>query len=272
MAQGFGEAGTKIIADNMAKTQGNVDAMIPGIKVVAIFGFCDIRSFTKLTNILQERIIVFVNEIADIVHGTVDKFSGAANKNIGNSFLLVWKFEEEDTVFDPHRGNQVPIQDSVRVRQLADMSVISFLKILAQIKKSYYLDKFMRRKEVARKLKADKVNMGFGLHTGWAIEGAIGSDFKIDASYLSPNVNLASRIEAATVQYGLPFLISGELFKILTRKTQSFMRQIDCVTVKGSSQPIDLYTCDLDFSRIKVEPSMERVNNQSHAGKQVKKV
>ena len=48
---------------------------------------------------------MFVNEIADIVHGTVDKFSGAANKNIGNSFLLVWKFEEEDTVFDANRGN-----------------------------------------------------------------------------------------------------------------------------------------------------------------------
>ena len=44
--------------------------------------------------------------------------------------------------------------------------------------------------------------MGYGLHTtqaGQSIEGAIGSDFKIDASYLSPNVNLASRIEAATV-------------------------------------------------------------------------
>jgi len=52
LAQGFGEAGTKIIADNMAKTQGNVDPMIPGNKVVAIFGFCDIRNFTLLTSLL----------------------------------------------------------------------------------------------------------------------------------------------------------------------------------------------------------------------------
>lgn len=42
LALGFGEAGAKIIADNMAKT-GDVDPMIPGTKVVAIFGFCDIR-------------------------------------------------------------------------------------------------------------------------------------------------------------------------------------------------------------------------------------
>ena len=116
LAQGFGEAGTKIIADNMAKTQGNVDPMIPGNKVVAIFGFCDIRSFTKLTNVLQERIIVFVNEIADIVHGTVDKFSGAANKNIGNAFLLVWKFDDDDTTFDAKLGNQVPITRSNKVQ------------------------------------------------------------------------------------------------------------------------------------------------------------
>ena len=59
--------------------------------------------------------------------------------------------------------------------------------------------------------------MGFGLHLGWAIEvfhiffiyqyiyyiyknikGAIGSQFKIDASYLSPNVNIAARLESAT--------------------------------------------------------------------------
>jgi class 3 adenylate cyclase len=53
--------------------------------------------------------------------------------------------------------------------------------------------------------------MGFGLHVGWAIEGAIGSEFKIDASYLSPNVNLAARLEAASRQYGVSLLISGEL-------------------------------------------------------------
>ena len=40
--------------------------------------------------------MLFVNEIAEIVHSIVDHFSGAANKNIGDAFLLVWKFREED--------------------------------------------------------------------------------------------------------------------------------------------------------------------------------
>jgi len=43
--------------------------------------------------------------------------------------------------------------------------------------------------------------MGFGLHYGWSFEGAIGSEFKIDASYLSPNVNMAARLEAASRQF-----------------------------------------------------------------------
>jgi class 3 adenylate cyclase len=42
LALGFGEAGVKIIADNLIKG-GDVDPMVPGNKVVAIFGFCDIR-------------------------------------------------------------------------------------------------------------------------------------------------------------------------------------------------------------------------------------
>lgn len=79
-----------------------------------------------------------------------------------------------------------------------------------------------------------KVKMGFGLHTGWAIEGAIGSYFKVDASYLSPNVNMASRLEAATKQYGVPLLVSGAFYSVLTKEVQELCREIDRVTVKGS--------------------------------------
>jgi len=42
--------------------------------------------------------MLFVNEIGEIVHGTVDRYSGAANKNIGDAFLLVWKIPESDHI------------------------------------------------------------------------------------------------------------------------------------------------------------------------------
>ena len=100
LALGFGEAGSKIIADNMAKG-GDVDPMLPGQKIIGIFGFCDIRNFTDATEELQEGVMLFVNEIGEIVHGLVDQFQGAANKNIGDAFLLVWKFLEEDMIRNP---------------------------------------------------------------------------------------------------------------------------------------------------------------------------
>ena len=92
------------------------------------------------------------------------------------------------------------------------------------------------------------VKMGFGLHWGWSIEGAIGSEYKIDASYLSPNVNMASRMEAATKQFGVPLLItfnfrlifSGDMYSICTDETKNHLRHIDRVTVKGSNQPMGI--------------------------------
>ena len=52
LAVGFGEAGSEIIAENIKKG-GSVDPMIPGKKIMAIFGFCDIRNFTDATEVLQ---------------------------------------------------------------------------------------------------------------------------------------------------------------------------------------------------------------------------
>ena len=97
-----------------------------------------------------------------------------------------------------------------------------------------------------------KVKMGFGLHIGWGIEGAIGSEYKIDASYLSPNVNMASRLEAATKQFGVFLLISGELEKYFSDGVRKYVRKIDVVTVKGSIKPISLHTLDIDVEGIPI--------------------
>jgi len=249
LALGFGEAGAEIIANNMKHSDGGLNAMVDGRKINAIFGFCDIRQFTDATEILREKVMVFVNQIAEIVHGIVDQFAGAANKNIGDAFLLVWKFPERDV----GRGEKEQVDDPNVISKMADMSVMAFLKIIAAISKSSVLAEYRDNKELSERIPNYRVKMGFGLHVGWAIEGAIGSEFKVDASYLSPNVNMASRLEAATKQYGVPLLISGALHDILTPQTQTYCRQIDRVTVKGSKIPLKLYTVDVSTSRLKLD-------------------
>lgn len=51
--------------------------------------------------------MIFVNQIAEVVHGIVDYYAGAANKNIGDAFLLVWKYNEEDTQTEPRTGFKI---------------------------------------------------------------------------------------------------------------------------------------------------------------------
>jgi hypothetical protein len=151
------------------------------------------------------------------------------------------------------------------------MSVLSFLKIIAEIRKSHKLERYSQNKQILEKLPDFQVKLGFGLQVGWAIEGAIGSDFKIDASYLSPNVNTASRLEAATKQFGVPLLISGQLRKICTPRTQTNMRIIDVVTVKGSNEPTEMVTCDVEQSLVQVEiPKRQRNKRQDRKMKKVR--
>ena len=56
---------------------------------------------------------------------------------------------------------------------------MAFLQIMAAITISKKLTKYSQNNEINARLPNYKVNMGYGLHVGWAIEGAIGSEFKI---------------------------------------------------------------------------------------------
>ena len=95
----FGSAGAEIIGANILE-EGDMNPMIEGKKKCAIFGFCDIRHFTEVTEVLQEEILVFVNKIGSLVHESVYRYGGSANKNIGEAFLLVWKIPEQKYALD----------------------------------------------------------------------------------------------------------------------------------------------------------------------------
>jgi len=131
---------------------------------------------------------------------------------------------------------------------VADLALFSFVKVLAKINKLTHILEYRQHTALNTRMPGYQVKMGFGLHQGWAIEGAIGSFFKIDASYLSPNVNMASRLEYATKQYGVSILVSGPFATLLSAPIKKYLREIDNVTVKGSVLPITLNTVDVDFN------------------------
>jgi class 3 adenylate cyclase len=261
LAIGLGEAGGEILKENLGTREG-LNPMLAGKKKMAIFGFCDIRGFPDINVALQEKTMVFVNEIADVVHSCVDKFGGAANKNIGDAFLMVWKFMNSNNTNNNSNTNNFNLDPSDKnIRYVADGAVLGFLSVIKKVRKNYKILQYKQNKDIKAKYgEKFKVQMGFGLHLGWGIEGAIGSLYKIDCSYLSPNVNISARLEGATRQYGVTILLSGELYKLLSNDIKNICRLIDVVTVKGSINPIELYTIHVNDQ---LKPGREKRRNMS---------
>lgn len=256
LALGFGEAGANIIGQNMKGSHcSTVDAVVPGRKVYAIFGFCSIRNFNDATEILQDKVMLFVNQIGEIVHGVVDEYNGAPNKNIGDAFLLVWLLGDAST--DRQR--------------MADLSVLSYCRIVCGVNQSPMLESYREHPGLLQRIPNYRVQLGFGFHYGWAIEGAIGSEFKIDASYLSPNVNMASRLEAATGKFGISMLMSHLLFDLCSAPVCRRCRCVDRVMVKGSNVDIAIYTLDLDITAIQVvHPVMSKFVKNRYKVRQIR--
>ena len=252
LAMSVGEAGGEIIHKNLSQTSGLLHFHSKGKKKDAIFGFCNIRNFEEINIALQEKTIPLINQIAEIVHSSVDRFRGNTNKNIGDSFFNVWKFYNNLSVRNNNKKNKKdnllekdPLNPQINIT--ADCSVLAYLRCILKINKNINLLKYRRNKKLNKIIPNFKINMGFGLHLGYGIEGPVGSIFKMEASYLSPNVNIAARLETATKQFGVSILISGKLYNLFTEELKSICRYVDCVTVKGSTEPIDLYTIDINY-------------------------
>lgn len=248
LALGFGEAGAQIIGQNMKDNDSSaVMGVVPGRYVDAVFAFCDIRNFTDVTEVLQDQVMIFVNRIAALVHSFCDEFWGNPNKNVGDAFLLVWRLSG---------------QPEASRSRLVDMSLLSLTSMVAKISTSAEMAEYRTHAKLVRRLPGYRVKVGFGLHLGWAIEGAIGSEFKIDASYLSPNVNMAANLESESRYYGSNILLSETVIAALSKEIGDECRLIDCVDLSGGA-PMKLYTLDLDDVALEVEPNDEKPTNKA---------
>merc|ERR1719421_105244 len=259
---GFGEAGAQIIGMNMSSRDGELNIMTAGRKVVAIYGFCNICDFMDTTQCLLEEVMVFVNKIAHIVHTCVHEWRGAANKNMGDSFLLTWMVQDAE---DQRRMLRDGIEVSDKMQELTDRSLVAFIKVVSEIRRAADLAAYAKHPKIIPKFGMSyKVRMTFSLHAGWGIEGAIGSKHKIDASYLSPSVNMAARVQEITSVYGVELLFTDAIYACLSSRARERTRKIDCILVKGADEPIGIHTFDFNNTVIQVpETSVSELANKT---------
>jgi class 3 adenylate cyclase len=231
LAIGFGQAGADIVAHNMKSIDPSINVMLPGKRVEAVFVSIKIHHFTMISAVLKDRIVLFMNQVAEIIHGICDEFHGMPNKTEGGSFLVVWRLT------DDHERN----------KKIHDMVIAACIKISIAIRRSLELHQYRSFPPLMQKVRGFRVQLHFGMHRGWAIEGAIGSNLKIDPSYLGPDINLVEKIANNNEYYTTSILASGQLIsgcsKALVRR---LFRQIDSIQLRGSPHDLKIYALDID--------------------------
>ncbi len=231
LALGFGEAGAAIVAHNMKSTDPSINVMLPGKRVDAVFVSIRITNFSTISAVLKDKVVIFINRVAEIVHGVGNEFHGVPNKSDGESSLMIWRLSE----------------DVERNKRIHDMSVVACVKTCIAISRSLELHEYSLHPALMQKVPGFKVELNFGLHRGWAIEGAIGSDLKIDPSYLGPDVNLVEALAAKNAHYKTWILASNKMMQSCSPSLVSVLfRRIDRVHIVGSRQNVDIYCLDLD--------------------------
>jgi adenylate cyclase len=106
-------------------------------------------------------------------------------------------------------------------------------------------DDMMRRLAVLNARRAKKgdapLDIGIGLCTGQTVIGNIGSVRRMEYTVIGDTVNLASRLEGATKQYGAKIILSEMTAREL--RGRPLLRELDLIRVKGKDRAVAIYEC-----------------------------
>ncbi|MBU0619628.1 adenylate/guanylate cyclase domain-containing protein [Patescibacteria group bacterium] len=174
--------------------------------------FSDIRNFTFISERLEpEKLVLLLNQYLTAMTDLIMESNGVVDKYIGDAIMAFWG---------------APIKQHNHA-EFACKTALQMISIL---------DK--KREEWQKKFDVD-LRIGIGINTGEVIIGNMGSDKRFDYTIMGDSVNLASRLEGITKQYGVPIVVS-EFTKAQVTDKFTF-RYLDKVTVKGKTQGVKIY-------------------------------
>jgi len=172
--------------------------------------FLDIRNFTANSRGRPpEDVVDYLNAAFAFMIEAVDHHSGFINKFLGDGFMAAFG---------------APLADLDAVRH----AVAAAREILVEID---------RRRAADAKW---PLEVGIGLHTGPCVTGNIGSPRRKEFTVIGDTVNLASRLEQLTKQYGSRLIVSDAIIAALGDEAGAAI-PLGAVAVKGYAEPVPVW-------------------------------
>lgn len=173
--------------------------------------FSDVRGFTSISEGLDpQELTQLMNEYLGAMTKVVQKNRGTLDKYIGDAIMAFWG---------------APVADVEHARH----AVMTALEMQSELRK---LDEPFK----ARGWPA--LHVGVGINSGTMTVGDMGSKVRKSYTVMGDAVNLGSRLEGITKQYGVGIIVSDSTRALVK---DMVYRELDRVRVKGKDEPVGIY-------------------------------
>ncbi|HEX5232859.1 MAG TPA: CHASE2 domain-containing protein [Bradyrhizobium sp.] len=182
--------------------------------------FSDVRGFTTISESYKhdpQGLTTLMNRFLTPLTNAILARKGTIDKYMGDAIMAFWNAPLEDA---QHQLNACE----------AAVDMLERIDVLNE----------ERQREAQENGQSHiPLNVGVGLNTGTCVVGNMGSDLRFDYSVLGDSVNLASRLEGQSKEYGFPIIVGSRT--ALAVKEKFAILELDFIMVKGKKEPEVIY-------------------------------
>ncbi|MEM7016195.1 MAG: adenylate/guanylate cyclase domain-containing protein [Pseudomonadota bacterium] len=201
----------KVVSPAIADELMAKEVKLGGEQREATILFSDIRGFTTLSeNRSPEEVLQLLNEYLSEVSAVIDRNHGVVDKYVGDEVMALFG-----------APLQRPDDAANAVRTALEMR-----------------ETLIRLNQGFRERDMPEIGVGVGINTGLVVAGNMGSEQRLNYTVIGDSVNLASRLEGLTKQYGVELVVSESTNAVAP---DFIYRELDKVRVKGKLEPVKIY-------------------------------
>ncbi len=197
------------LVDEMVQ-KGTMNLALGGVKKKIAVLFCDIRGFTPMAEKEPvETVVGLLNEYFSTMSEAIFANQGTLDKFIGDAIMAIYGAPLELT------------NSSLK----AVKSALEMRARLSQLNEKW------------KKEGKPQLEVGFGINTGEAIVGNIGSERRMEYTAIGDMVNVASRVEGET-EHNQIFITEATLADL---EGKAEVKKLSPVQLKGKSSKVQIY-------------------------------